>query len=197
MRCFPTKFTQIDRLILLLMETKLLRDCSATIIPEGTAITLEEETPVFVTQTLGGNVTVRVGQKLFRISNVDADAVEGLELDNAEDKGESDNGAPFSEEAVWDALKQCFDPEIPVNIVDLGLIYDMRISDLDSGKKDVSIKMTLTAQGCGMGPVIAQDAKNRVEQIEEIDRADVEIVWDPVWNPQMISASGRQVLGLE
>lgn len=179
------------------METKLLRNCSATIIPEGTAITLEEETPVFVTQTLGGNVTVRVGQKLYRISSLDADAVEGLELDKPNDESGSDNGKPFSEEAVWDALKQCFDPEIPVNIVDLGLIYDMRIEDLDNGKKDVSIKMTLTAQGCGMGPVIAQDAKNRVEQVEEIESAEVEIVWDPVWNPQMISAAGRQVLGLE
>ncbi len=179
------------------METKLLRDCSATIIPEGTAITLEENTPVFVTQTLGGSVTVRVGQKLYRISNVDNDAVEGLELDQVAVPSDGGNGAAFSEESVWDALKQCFDPEIPVNIVDLGLIYDLRVDDLDNGKKDVSIKMTLTAQGCGMGPVIAQDAKSRVEQIEEIENADVEIVWDPVWNPQMISAAGRQVLGLE
>ena len=179
------------------METKLLRDCSATIIPEGTPITLEENTPVFVTQTLGGSVTVRVGQKLYRISNVDNDAVEGLELDQVAAPSDGGNVAPFSEESVWDALKQCFDPEIPVNIVDLGLIYDLRVDDLDNGKKDVSIKMTLTAQGCGMGPVIAQDAKSRVEQIEEIESADVVIVWDPVWNPQMISAAGRQVLGLE
>ena len=179
------------------METKLLRDCSATIIPEGTAITLEENTPVFVTQTLGGSVTVRVGQKLYRISNVDNDAVEGLELDQVATPSDGGNVVPFSEESVWDALKQCFDPEIPVNVVDLGLIYDLRVDDLDNGKKDVSIKMTLTAQGCGMGPVIAQDAKSRVEQIEEIESADVEIVWDPVWNPQMISAAGRQVLGLE
>ena len=179
------------------METKLLRDCSATIIPEGTAITLEENTPVFVTQTLGGSVTVRVGQKLYRISNVDNDAVEGLELDQVAVPRDGGNGAPFSEESVWDALKQCFDPEIPVNIVDLGLVYDLRVDDLDNGKKEVSIKMTLTAQGCGMGPVIAQDAKSRVEQIEEIENAEVEIVWDPVWNPQMISAAGRQVLGLE
>ena len=179
------------------METKLLRDCNATIIPEGMTITLEENTPVFVTQTLGGSVTVRVGQKLYRISNVDNDAVDGLELDQVAVPGDGGNGAPFSEESVWDALKQCFDPEIPVNIVDLGLIYDLRVDDLDNGKKDVSIKMTLTAQGCGMGPVIAQDAKSRVEQIEEIENAEVKIVWDPVWNPQMISAAGRQVLGLE
>tara|TARA_B000000557_G_scaffold167714_1_gene136264 strand:- start:940 stop:1479 length:540 start_codon:yes stop_codon:yes gene_type:complete len=179
------------------MDTKINRDCSATIIPEGTAITLEKDTPVFVTQTLGGNVTVRVGQKLYRISSLDTDAVDGLELDRSGSDGEDAAGVPFSEEAVWDALKQCFDPEIPVNIVDLGLIYDMRIEDLDSGKKDVSIKMTLTAQGCGMGPVIAEDAKSRVEQIDDIESAAVDIVWDPVWNPQMISAAGRKVLGLE
>ena len=179
------------------METKLSRDCSATIVPEGTAITLEAGTPVYVTQTLGGNVTVRVGHKLYRISNLDNDAVEGLALDDSGQGEPRPAGEPFSEESVWDALKQCFDPEIPVNIVDLGLIYDLRIQDLDSGKKSVSVKMTLTAQGCGMGPVIAQDAKSRVEQLDEVDSAEVEIVWDPVWNPQMISTAGRQVLGLD
>lgn len=179
------------------METKLVRDCSATIIPAGTAITLEKDTPVFVTQTLGGNVTVRVGQTLYRISNLDVDALENVDLgESAAPIPEASEG-PFSEESVWEALKQCFDPEIPVNIVDLGLIYDMRIDELDSGKKDVAIKMTLTAQGCGMGPVIAQDAKSRVEQLEEVENADVQIVWDPVWSPQMISETGRRVLGLE
>ncbi|MBT7866613.1 MAG: DUF59 domain-containing protein, partial [Opitutales bacterium] len=84
-----------------------------------------------------------------------------------------------------------------VNIVDLGLIYDMRIVDLKSGKKEISIKMTLTAQGCGMGPTIAQDAKNRIEQLDEVENADVQIVWEPVWSPQMISEIGRKVLGLE
>jgi len=98
---------------------------------------------------------------------------------------------------VWNALKKCFDPEIPINIVDLGLIYDMRIEDLDNGKKQIFIKMTLTAQGCGMGPVIAQDAKVNVEQIEQVESAEVDIVWEPVWNPQMISDEGRKVLGIE
>ncbi len=94
-------------------------------------------------------------------------------------------------------MRQCFDPEIPVNIVDLGLVYDLQIDELDGGKKDVSIKMTLTAQGCGMGPTIAQDAKNRVEQLDEVENADVQIVWDPVWSPQMISDTGRKALGLD
>lgn len=179
------------------METRLLRDCSATIIPQGTPITLEKDTPAFVTQTLGGNATIRIGQTLYRVSSVDVDALEGLDL------GDSTSPVPivleggFSEDSVWEALKQCFDPEIPVNIVDLGLIYDMRIVDLESGKKEISIKMTLTAQGCGMGPTIAQDAKNRIEQLDEVENADVQIVWEPVWSPQMISEIGRKVLGLE
>ncbi len=179
------------------METRLLRDCSATIIPEGTAITLEKDTPVFVTQTLGGNVTVRVGQTLYRISNIDVEAVEGLDLGESASPVSPSQEGDFSEASVWEALKQCFDPEIPVNIVDLGLIYDLRIDEGKGSKKDVAIKMTLTAQGCGMGPVIAEDAKNRVEQLEEVENAEVQIVWDPVWSPQMISENGRQVLGLD
>ncbi len=178
------------------METKLVRDCSATIIPEGTAMTLEAGTPVFITQTLGGNVTVRVGQRLYRISSLDIDALEEVDLGESRATSSESDG-PFSEESVWEALKQCFDPEIPVNIVDLGLIYDMRIDDLDNGKKHVAIKMTLTAQGCGMGPVIADDAKSRVMALDEVESAEAEIVWDPIWNPQMISETGRQVLGLE
>ncbi len=179
------------------METKLVRDCSATIIPEGTAITLEKDTPVYITQTLGGNVTVRVGGRLYRISNLDVDALEDVDLGESQAPAPVVSDGKFSEDSVWTALRQCFDPEIPVNIVDLGLIYDMRIEELDSGKKDVAIKMTLTAQGCGMGPTIAQDAKNRVEQLDEVENADVQIVWDPVWSPQMISDTGRKALGLE
>lgn len=179
------------------METKLLRDCSATIIPEGSVITLEEGTPAFVTQTLGGNVTVRIGQTLYRISNMDVEALEGVDLGEFASPAPVSMEGAFSEDSVWEALKQCFDPEIPVNIVDLGLIYDLRIEELGDGKKEVAIKMTLTAQGCGMGPVIAQDAKNHVERLEEVENADVQIVWEPVWSPQMISESGRQVLGLE
>jgi probable FeS assembly SUF system protein SufT len=179
------------------METRLLRDCSATIIPEGTAITLEKDTPVYVTQTLGGNVTVRVGQTLYRISNFDVEAIEGVDLGDSTTPVAISADGEFSELSVWEALKQCFDPEIPVNIVDLGLIYDLRIDELDGGKKEVAIKMTLTAQGCGMGPVIAQDAKNRVEQLDEVENADVQIVWEPVWSPQMISEAGKLALGLD
>ena len=179
------------------METRLVRDCSATIIPEGTAITLEKDTPVYITQTLGGNVTVRVGQRLYRISNLDIDALEEVDLGETGVSTQVLGQGEFSEESVWAALRQCFDPEIPVNIVDLGLVYDLRIDQLEGGKREVAIKMTLTAQGCGMGPTIAQDAKNRVEQLDDVEKADVQIVWDPVWSPQMISDTGRKALGLE
>lgn len=177
------------------MDTELVRDCSATAIPSGEAVTLKSGEKVFITQTLGGNVTVRAGQGLYRISSLDVDALENF--DAGESARSSTGDEAFSEEAVWNALKQCFDPEIPINIVDLGLIYDLRIENSDSGQKRVFVKMTLTAPGCGMGPVIAQDAKTRVEQIEEVEGAEVEIVWDPVWNPQMISEEGRKVLGIE
>ena len=175
------------------METELLRETKVTAIPQGNESTLPEGTPVFVTQTLGGNVTVRVGAGLFRIAKEDADAVKDLKLDHSVAEHEGD----FSDEMVWDAMKRCFDPEIPVNIVDLGLIYDMRVEDLDTGKKAIFVKMTLTAQGCGMGSVIAQDAKTHIEQIDEVESAEVEIVWDPVWNPQMLSEVGRKILGIE
>jgi probable FeS assembly SUF system protein SufT len=116
------------------------------------------------------------------------------EVLQSKEKGE-DSG-PFSEEKVWEAMRGCYDPEIPVNIVDLGLIYDLKIEDGDSGKQ-VGVKMTLTAQGCGMGPVIADDAKQRILALSEVESAEVDIVWDPPWNPRMISEEGKKVLGLE
>ena len=103
----------------------------------------------------------------------------------------------FSEEAVWSALRTCFDPEIPVNIVDLGLIYDLAIEPDGAGRHGVEVKMTLTAPGCGMGPVIAADAKSKLEALPGVETATVEIVWDPIWNPRMISEAGRKQLGLE
>jgi len=177
------------------MDTELVRNCSATAIPSGEAVTLDKGEKVFITQTLGGNVTVRARQGLYRIASLDVDAL--ADFDGGENSVSQVGDTSFSEDAVWNALKQCFDPEIPINIVDLGLIYDLRIEDLDGGRKAIFVKMTLTAQGCGMGPVIAQDAKVRVEQIDEVENAEVEIVWDPVWNPQMISDEGRKVLGIE
>ncbi len=176
-------------------EIELVRDCSATAIPAGHAVTLPKGQRVLVTQSLGGNVTVRTNEGLYQIAVFDRGALGEGFADLAEPAPENHSGE-FSEDAVWNALKSCFDPEIPVNIVDLGLIYDLSIEESDSKKFRVSVKMTLTAQGCGMGPSIANDAKSKIERLPSVDSADVSIVWDPVWNPQMISASGKKALGL-
>jgi len=176
-------------------EYALSRDCAATVIPAGDKVTLAAGTKVFVTQTLGGNVTVRSDHGLFRIAREDAPAIAGHVA-----KPEADGPAApadFSEAAVWAALKTCFDPEIPVNIVDLGLVYDLAVEQTPAGKNIVAVKMTLTAPGCGMGPVIAEDARQKIAALPLVESASVHIVWDPQWTPQMISDAGRKVLGLE
>jgi probable FeS assembly SUF system protein SufT len=175
------------------MAHRILRDCPATLIPAGDPATLAAGQSVDVVQTLGGNVTVRTEAGIFRVAREDASAIEGLTLSDAP-------GAPageFSEKAVWDAMRTCFDPEIPVNIVDLGLIYDLSIEKTPSGANAVDVKMTLTAPGCGMGPVIAEDARQKIAALPTVERAKVHIVWDPIWNPRMISEAGRKSLGLE
>jgi probable FeS assembly SUF system protein SufT len=172
---------------------RLRAECQATVIPAGDAVTLPAGKEVVVVQTLGGNVTVRTDQGLFRIASADASKIEGLELGTSE----AAPAGEFSEQAVWDAMRTCFDPEIPVNIVDLGLVYDLSIEKTPSGANAVDVKMTLTAPGCGMGPVIAEDARKKIAGLPSVERARVHIVWDPVWTPRMISADGRRALGLE
>ena len=176
------------------MTHTLTRDCPATAIPAGHELTLAAGTEVFITQTLGGNVTVRTDQGLFRIARETAGALGGFAIAaevSAAPRGE------FSEAAVWDALKTCFDPEIPVNIVDLGLVYDLAIEPTPAGAHRVEVKMTLTAPGCGMGPTIAEDARQKIAALPSVESAKVHIVWDPQWVPQMISPEGKRILGLE
>jgi probable FeS assembly SUF system protein SufT len=173
----------------------LSRDVDATVIPAGHAAKLLAGTQVHIVQTLGGNFTVRTDHGLFRISREQADAIAGFILPTEHIAVAST--AVFSEQAVWEALKTCFDPEIPINIVDLGLIYDLAIEPTATGGNRVDVKMTLTAQGCGMGPVIAEDARQKIAALPSVDEAKVHIVWDPVWSPQMISPAGRQKLGIE
>jgi probable FeS assembly SUF system protein SufT len=172
----------------------LATDCPSTAIPAGDKVTLPAGTEVFITQTLGGNVTVRTDRGLFRIAKEHAKAIAGYE---AKPESVSAPAGAFGEQAVWAALKTCFDPEIPVNIVDLGLVYDLAIEKTPSGGHVVDVKMTLTAPGCGMGPVIAEDARQKIAALPTVESAKVHIVWDPVWAPQMISAEGRKILGLE
>jgi probable FeS assembly SUF system protein SufT len=183
-------------------ELTLVRDTTATVIPAGEEQVLPAGTRAVISQALGGTVTIRTDSGLFRLASKDWDALgqaAQAELNIAAAAVEQEQGdAPFSEALVWEAMKSCFDPEIPVNIVDLGLIYDLQLSDSDdAGQHEVCVKMTLTAQGCGMGPVIADDAKTRIEALAGVSRAVVDIVWDPPWTPHMISDAGRQKLGLE
>ncbi|MDB6128534.1 MAG: hypothetical protein JWM35_2430 [Verrucomicrobia bacterium] len=174
------------------MTHRLSRDTPATVIPAGDSATLAAGTDVYVTQSLGGNVTVRTDRGLFRIAAENASALAGYvpKTEAAAAAGE------FNEEAVWNALRTCFDPEIPVNIVDLGLVYDLAV-EKTAGGNSVEVKMTLTAPGCGMGPVIAEDARQKISALPTVESAKVHIVWDPIWTPQMISADGRKALGLE
>ena len=165
-------------------------------IPAGDVLVLPKDTEVFIVQTLGGNITVRTDRGLFRIAREDAGAIGGYTVPAESAVSERAPGE-FSEQAVWDALKTCFDPEIPVNIVDLGLIYDLAVEKSPAGGHVVEVKMTLTAPGCGMGPVIAEDARQKIAGLPTVERAQVHIVWDPQWTPQMISDSGRKSLGLE
>jgi probable FeS assembly SUF system protein SufT len=175
------------------METvRLARDVEAIQIPAGHPVTLEKDWEVVITQSLGGSYTVQVPMLggLFRIAGADADAI-GKPIEAAPAAAAGD-----LEQRVWSTLKTCYDPEIPVNIVDLGLVYDMRIGQTPEGGQRVDVKMTLTAPGCGMGGAIAADARQKLLALPGISDADVEVVWDPPWSPQMISPEGKERLGM-
>ena len=179
-------------------EPKILtRDVEASIVPVGTKVTLQKGEQAHVTQSLGGSYTVIVNGNMFRIEGKDADAL-GLEVQAKASSAASGHATPEQvEKQVWDALKTCYDPEIPVNIVDLGLIYDCAVAPIEgSSSFRVNVKMTLTAPGCGMGPMIAQDAQNKILSIEAVDEANVEVVWDPPWNQAMLSETAKLQLGL-
>ena len=180
-------------------SVELTRDCDAVQIPAGNPVTLRAGTPVDITQTLGGTYTVHTGGGLYRISSKDADAL-GLRHEPMESSGAAKPetvSLDDLEKMVWDTLKTCYDPEIPVNIVDLGLIYDMHVEQEASGGYRIGVKMTLTAPGCGMGTVIAGDAQQKLLCLPGVQGADVEIVWDPPWHQSMIAAEGRRILGLD
>jgi probable FeS assembly SUF system protein SufT len=178
---------------------KLTRDCQVVAVPAGHTLMLPQGTEVMITQSLGGSYTLMVPSYggLFRLADRDADAI-GKEK-SAVEGGASSQAQALTGEAlekeVWQALKTCYDPEIPVNIVDLGLIYDMHIDPLSDGSR-VEVKMTLTAQGCGMGTSIAADARNKILDLPGVVEADVQVVWDPPWTPEKISPEGRTLLGI-
>jgi probable FeS assembly SUF system protein SufT len=174
----------------------LTRDVDASVVPVGTKVTLQKGEQAYLTQSLGGSYTVVVNGNMFRVEGKDADAL-GLEV--AEKKTGTVSG-PVTQEAVekeiWTQLKTCYDPEIPVNIVDLGLIYDCHVEPIAANSFRASVKMTLTAPGCGMGPVLQQDVQNKLLCIEAVDDVAVELVWDPPWNQSMLTEAAKLQLGL-
>ena len=170
------------------------RDVDAIIVPAGMAVKLREGQQGFITQALGGSFTVYVEGNLFRISGQDADALGKEAADvpqlppNASDED--------VRELAWQQMKTCYDPEIPINIVDLGLVYTCDVHTDDNGDRIVDVKMTLTAPGCGMGDVLVQDVRDKVEIIPTVKRADVELVFDPPWNQSMMSDAARLQTGM-
>jgi probable FeS assembly SUF system protein SufT len=173
----------------------LARDVEVAAIPYGDKLTLTAGTTVFVTQALGGSYTAMTDRGyMVRIEGKDGDAIGEAVV---AEPTEAELAGKNLQERAWDQLKTCFDPEIPVNIVDLGLVYGMEIKDQADGSHRVEVKMTLTAQGCGMGASIAFDARQKLMGLPGVSEADVDLVWDPPWHPQMISPEGRERLGLD
>ncbi len=170
------------------------RDCEVVMVPQGETVTLPAGSVGYITQALGGSWTVFVEGNLFRIAGKDGDAI-GKEppapLELAED---ADDDAV--ERLVWQQLRTCFDPEIPINVVDLGLVYEATVQPRDGGKRAVEVKMTLTAPGCGMGEILVEDVRSKLELIPTVDEADVELVFDPPWNRTMMSEAARLETGM-
>ncbi len=178
-------------------EIILKRNCEAVLIPAGTKVTLQAGEPVVITQALGGSFTVYIDGNLFRIAGHDADAIgQAPAPDAATETPVPADAAKVDDEQVFAQLRTCYDPEIPVNIVDLGLVYDMQILPLPAGGNRVEIKMTLTAPGCGMGPVLQQDVETKVSGIPGVKEAAVFLVWDPPWNRDMLSEAAKLQLGM-
>jgi probable FeS assembly SUF system protein SufT len=173
-------------------KVKLTRDVKAILVPFGEEITLEKDTEVTITQSLGGAYTIVTAGQMFRISNLNADALGKEPVKVNENLAEN----ATLEDKIWAALKTCYDPEIPVNIVDLGLIYSIEIQNVTKKTFAVLIKMTLTAPGCGMGPVIAADAKQKVFEIAGVVDVDIEFAFDPPWDRSRMSEAAKLQLGM-
>jgi probable FeS assembly SUF system protein SufT len=169
------------------------RDVEVTRIPSGERITLATGTEVLITQALGGSFTILVPSQagLYRIEGQDADAIGREATSGSERPTEGD-----LEQAAWNQLKTCYDPEIPVNIVDLGLVYSLDIKSHQEGGSEVNVQMTLTAPGCGMGPILASEARQKILALDGVTDANVDLVWDPPWTPDRISEAGKQKLGM-
>lgn len=176
-------------------DRTLSREVTVTQIPSGDKQTLFAGDTVFIHQVLGGSYTIQTSTGLFRLDGKDADAIGETVVEPKVTASTLADGAP-DPEAIWDQLRKVYDPEIPVNIVDLGLVYSMDVSKPAEGGYKVDVAMTLTAPGCGMGPAIAEDAKGKILLVPGVSNADVRITWEPAWNQSMISEEGKMKLGL-
>jgi probable FeS assembly SUF system protein SufT len=176
-------------------DRTLTREVTVTQIPSGDKQTLFAGDAVFIHQVLGGSYTIQTSTGLFRLDGKDADAIGETVAVQTVSAATLAGGAP-DPAAIWDQLRKVFDPEIPVNIVDLGLVYSMDVAAADAGGFKVDVAMTLTAPGCGMGPAIAEDAKGKILLVPGVAAADVRITWEPPWNQSMISEEGKMKLGL-
>ena len=175
---------------------ELLRDCPAVYIPEGTSVTLTAGTEVYVTQALGGAVTVNVNGNLARIAAVDVDALGMATTALPAEQAPAAADGSVDTDLIWQQLSTCYDPEIPINIVELGLIYRCEVKADVSGGNRVEIDMTLTAPGCGMGPFLVDDVRAKVGQVPNVSTVDVDLVFDPPWNQEMMSEAARLETGL-
>lgn len=173
-------------------KVSLLRDCVAAQIPSGEKVFLTEGMSVTITQALGGTYTLMTEQGyLVQLAPKDADAVgEKVSENNLTSSDE-----PL-EKLIWDQMRTCYDPEIPINIVELGLVYDCQIIPIPEGGHKVLVKMTLTAPGCGMGGPISEDVKSKILAVPGIKETDVQLVWDPPWNMSMMSDAAKLQLGM-
>ncbi len=173
---------------------KFERDCPAVMVPQGESVNLPAGSVGYITQSLGGSFTVFVEGNLFRIAGSDADAIGKEPLPPPElPEGATDDDVEL---LVWKQLATCFDPEIPVNIVDLGLIYACVVEPLGDGRRRVAVEMTLTAPGCGMGEVLVEDVREKIERVPTVAVADVDLVFDPPWNQSMMSEAARLETGM-
>jgi|TARA_B100001142_G_scaffold101628_2_gene103782 probable FeS assembly SUF system protein SufT len=169
-------------------EFTILEDVVVHSVPDGIKTTLKKGMSGIISQSLGDNYTVIVEGNMYQVNGIDGESI-------GEEKRQVDSNNFANEEEVWNVLHTCYDPEIPVNIVDLGLVYNCEISELSEGVK-ILIQMTLTAPGCGMGPVIADEVKQKLSSLSGAKEVEVELVWEPQWNQDMMSDAAKLQLGL-
>lgn len=172
----------------------LARDCDVIVVPAGFEVTLEKGALVYITQAMGGSFTIYFEGNLYRVAGKDADALRKEPIKPPELPPEATD--EDFRNLVWDQLRTIFDPEIPINIVDLGLIYDCRISRLDDQQRYIYVEMTLTAPGCGMGEILVEDVKEKLGIIPTVGKVDVELVFDPPWSQSMMSEAAQLEAGL-